>query len=137
IDRIDLNAEAAVDVVTAISLIESALASEVACGGLIHIPFSLMAFLKKNNLIEIQGNEVYSPSGYRIIAGSGYDGSGSDGPADAGETRIYATGPMLIARSNVMMVPENVAEGVNRNINNLTVRAERFYSVGFSCSLLA
>ncbi len=138
IEPFDLNEGGAVDPVTAISLIESALASEVACGGLIHIPFSLMAYMKKQDQAIEVGDDLYSPSGYQIVAGSGYTGSGPDNAAALpGEAWIFATGPMLVARGNVIMVPGSVAEGVNRNINNVTVRAERFYSVGFSCSLLA
>jgi hypothetical protein len=141
ITPVDLNPAGAVNPVVAMSLIESRLAAEIACGGLIHVPFSVMAFLRDRQQIVVPGvqsNEVYSPSGYRIVVGSGYTGSGpANVAAAAGTAWIFATGPMLVARGNVMMVPESVAEGVNRNINNVTVRAERFYAVGFSCSLLA
>lgn len=134
----DLNPGGAVDPVTAISLLESALGDEIACGGIIHVPYALMPYLKANKQVEVEGDDIYSPSGYRIVAGHGYPGTGpANVAAAAGEVWIFATGPMLIARSNVIMVPDSVAEGVNRNINNMTVRAERFYSVGYSCSLLA
>lgn len=134
---VDVNPAGAVDPVTAISLLETALAAEVPCG-FIHVPVSLVAFLKAHKVITVENGELYSPAGYRIVVGSGYPGSGpANVAAAAGEVWIFATGPMLIARGNVIMVPESVAEGVNRNINNITVRAERFYSVGFSCTLLA
>lgn len=135
---VDVNAGGAVDAVTAMSLLETALAEVVTCGGLIHVPFGLMPYLiKHEQAIEING-ELYSPSGSRIIVGQGYAGSGpSNAAALPGESWMFATGPMLVARGNVIMVPESVAEGVNRQINNITVRAERFYSVGFSCTLLA
>jgi hypothetical protein len=135
---IDLNEAGEVDPVTAMSLLETALAEEVTCGGLIHIPFSLMAYMTKHDqIVEIDGG-LYSPSGNRIVVGQGYTGSGPDNAAALpGQSWMFATGPMLVARGNVIMVPGSVAEGVNRNINNVTVRAERFYSVGFSCTLLA
>lgn len=135
---VDVNPGGAVDPVAAFSLLESALGDEVACGGIIHVPVNLVSFLKAHHLLEVQGDELYSPSGYRVVAGNGYPGTGpANAAAAAGEAWIFATGPMLIARSVMMMVPESVAEGVNRQLNNITVRAERFYSVGFSCSLLA
>ncbi len=138
IEPVDLNAAGVVDPVTAMSLLESALGDEVACGGIIHIPFSMMAYMKAQDQVTEVNGELYSPAGYRVVAGHGYTGSG---PANAaalpGQAWIFATGPMLVARGNVIMVPGSVAEGVNRNINNVTVRAERFYAVGFSCSLFA
>lgn len=138
ITPVDINAAGAVNPVAAIALLESALGDETACGGLIHVPANVVAYLAANKQIEVQGDNIYSPSGYQIVAGQGYVGSGpANVAAVAGTAWIFATGPMLIARSNVIMVPDAVAEGVNRQINNITVRAERFYSVGFSCSLLA
>lgn len=134
----DLNPAGAVDPVVALSLLETALGDAIACGGIIHIPNSLVAFLRSFHLLVDIDGELFSPSGYKVVVGTGYPGSGpANVAAAAGESWIFATGPMLIARGNVIMVPETVAEGVNRNINNITVRAERFYSVGFSCSLLA
>lgn len=138
IDPVDLNATGAVEPIAAMSLLETALSEEVACGGLIHVPEILMPFLVDKRLATDINGELYSPSGHRIIVGHGYIGSGPDNAAALpGQAWMFATGPMLVARSNVMMVPETIAEGVNRNINNVTVRAERFYSVGFSCALLA
>lgn len=135
---VDVNPAGAVTPASAISLLESALSNQVACGGMIHIPYNLMAYLKTNKLVDVQGDELYSPSGYRYVVGSGYPGTGPANVAAAANTAwIFATGPMLLARSNVIMVPESVSEGVNRNINNITVRAERVYTIGFSCSLLA
>lgn len=135
---VDINPAGPVDPISAFSKLETALGNEVSCGGIIHVPYSLVPFLLNSRLIEAQGDAIFSPSGYQVVAGNGYPGSGpANVAAAAGKAWIFATGPMLVARSNVMMVPESVAEGVNRNINNITVRAERFYSVGFSCTLLA
>lgn len=133
----DLSAAGAIDPVSAVALLEAELAERVSCGGTLHVPYGLMAYLAKHNLLIVDGDELYSPTGFKIIAGHGYPGSaiGND-PAAAGTTWVFATGPMVIARSNVMMVPDNVSESVDRLINNVTVRAERMYSVGFSCALL-
>lgn len=135
---VDISPTGALDPVTAMALLEERLGDEIACGGLIHIPYGLIAFFIKHHLlINTGGDEYYSPTGFRVVAGHGYPGSGPNNVAAAsGETWIVGTGPMLVARGPVIMVPDEVKEGVNRNINSITVRAERFYAVGFSCSLL-
>lgn len=136
---VDVSPAGSLDPVTAIALLEEQLGDLVACGGTIHVPYGLAAYLVDHRLlINNGGDEYFSPTGFRVVVGHGYPGSGpGNAPAAAGETWIFATGPLVAVRSNVMMVPNNVEEGVNRLINNITVRAERFYAVGFSCSLLA
>lgn len=135
---VDLNPAGAVDAPTAISLIEAAFADEIACGGLIHVPSSVAPFLRSHKQFVEDGGKLYSPGGSRYVVGRGYPGSGpANAAAAAGEAWIFATGDMVLARSNVIMVPETVAEGVNRLVNNITIRAERFYTVGYSCGVFA
>lgn len=138
ISPVDVNAAGAVSPVSAISLLEAALGDAVSCGGIIHVPQGLVGFLKAQRQIEVIDGKLYSPSGYPVVAGQGYPGTGpANVAAVAGTAWIFATGPMLVARSNVIMVPDSVPEAVNRIINNITVRAERVYSVGYTCSLFA
>lgn len=135
---VDINPAGAVNPVDAIALIEAALGDVVACGGVIHIPAQVAAYLADHKLLREEDGELYSPTGYRYVIGHGYPGTGpANAAAAAGESWIFATGPLVSARSNVIMVPDLVPEAVDRNINNITVRAERFYSIGFSCVLLA
>ncbi len=136
---VDINASGALNPVEALSLLEETLGDEVACGGVIHIPYSVVAFLVSQHLLTNNGSDEYfSPTGFRVVAGHGYPGTGpANTPANAGEAWIFATGPLVAARSNVIMVPDQVKESINRNINSITVRAERFYAIGFSCTLLA
>lgn len=135
---VDVSPSGAVDPVTAIALLEARLGSTVACGGTLHVPYGLVGYLAAHRLLIEEDGEYFSPTGFRIVAGHGYPGSGPNNVAAApGETWVFATGPLVIAKSNVFMVPDNVGESVDRRINNVTVRAERFYSVGFSCALLA
>lgn len=135
----DVNPAGAVDIATAFALLEARLGGLVACGGVIHVPYQIVPYLLAQHLLLNNGtDEYFSPSGFRVVAGQGYPGSGpANVPEAAGEIWLFATGPLVIARSNVMMVPNEVSEAVNRQINNVTVRAERFYSIGFSCALLA
>lgn len=128
----------AVDPVTAVALLEDRLGSLVSCGGTLHIPYGLMAYFKAHHLLVEDGDELYSPTGFKIIAGHGYPGTGpANIAASAGETWVFATGPLVVVKSNVIMVPDNIGQSVDRLINNVVVRAQRFFSVGFSCALLA
>lgn len=128
----------ATDPVTAIAYLENRLGQSLACGGTIHVPYGLLTYLQASRLLTERDGAYYTATGARIVAGHGYDGSGPGGvAAAAGETWIYGTGPVILVNSNVMMVPGSIAEAVDRRINDVTVRAERFYAVGFSCVLLA
>lgn len=126
----------------ALGLLEEALTGVVPGGGVIHAPYGLAAFLKNQKLLcggcgEDDGR-YYTPTGMSLVLGAGYPGSGPDNVvAPAGTTWIFGTGPVGIWRSDVFMVPEDLKEGVNRQINDVTVFAERFYAVGFSCALFA
>lgn len=127
-----------VDAVSAIALLENALGDRVPCEGVIHVPYGFAAYLIDHHLLERVGDEYFTPTGYRVVLGHGYTGSGPGNvPAAAGTTWLYGTGSLIIARSNVIMTPEEVKEGINRVINNITVRAERFYAIGFACALVA
>lgn len=135
---VDLAPGGSVDAVSAIAQLENALGDTLACEGVLHVPYGFAAYLIDHRLLERVGDEYFTPTGYRVVLGQGYPGSGpANVPADPGTTWLFGTGPLILARSNVMMVPDGIAEGVNRSVNNVTVRAERFYAVGFSCALFA
>lgn len=133
----DLNVAGAVDPVAAISLMERALGHSSGCG-VIHAPYELGAYLKYFRLLEKVGDAYYTPTGFRIVLGHGYPGSGPAGvAANPGELWIFGTGPVSLLQSNMIQVPENISEGFNRMVNDVEIRAERFYAVGFSCALFA
>lgn len=135
---IDVNPAGAVDIVQAIAILENALGDIVSCGATIHIPYGLLNYLARFHLLVEKDGLFYTPSGTLIIAGHGYPGSGpANVVADPGETWIFGTGPVILVRGNVIQVPDNISQAVDRNLNNVTVRAERFYAVGFSCVDLA
>lgn len=134
----DINGGGALNPVEAMAAMEKALGDKVACGGTLHIPAGLVSFFASYQLLTEEDGVLYSPAGLRVIVGHGYPGSGPNNiAAVAGQMWMFGTGPLLGVRSNVIMVPDLVSEAVNRNLNNITVRAERFYAIGFSCSLLA
>lgn len=139
ISPIDISPAGALDPVSAIAALEDALCEVVACGGVIHIPTGLLTFLVRFNVAKLGDDGIYyTPTGTKLIAGCGYPGSGPGNvPAVAGETWIFGTGPIILVRSNMFTTPDSFGEAVDRNVNNVTVRAEKFYTAGFSCALLA
>lgn len=128
----------AVNPVAAIATLEDAMADTLPNGGLIHVPYGLAAYLQTDRLLIQEGDRTYTPTGNGYVLGAGYPGSGPlNIPADPGETWIFATGPVAVWRSDLYQVPNDLSEAVNRSINDVTVYAERYYAVGFSCAVFA
>lgn len=128
----------ALSVVSAFGALEEALTDVVPGGGIIHVPFGLAAYLADATLLERENGKYYSPTGFPVVMGSGYPGSGPGNvPVSPGITWIFGTGPLGVWRSEAFMNPREVSESINRYRNNITVFSERFYAVGFSCALFA
>lgn len=128
----------AVNPVAAIATLEDVMADTFPNGGLVHVPYGLAAYLENFRLMEREGNRMYTPTGNGYVLGAGYPGSGpANVAADPGETWIFATGPVAVWRSDLYQTPTDLRESVNRSINDVTVYAERYYAVGYSCAVLA
>lgn len=138
ISPVTLSDGGAVSEVSAIAMLEEALTDVVPGGGIIHAPFGLAAYLSRSHLLERAGNKYFSPTGFPIVLGAGYPGSGPGNlVATAGETWIFGTGPLAIWWGELFMNPSEISEGIDRYRNDVTVFAERFYAIGFSCALYA
>ena len=138
IEPVNITTIGALDVVAGIGALEEALTDVVPGGGIIHVPYGLASYLADKGLLERQGDLYFSATGFPIIIGAGYPGSGpANVPADPGTTWIFGTGPVGIWRSESFMVPEDGFEGFDRFRNDLVVFSERFYAVGFSCVVYA
>ena len=128
----------AVNPVAAIATLEDVMADILPNGGLIHVPYGLAAYLENFRLMEREGNRMYTPTGNGYVLGAGYPGTGpANVVADPGETWIFATGPVGVWRSDLYQTPTDLSESIDRSINDVTVYAERYYAVGFSCAVLA
>lgn len=129
----------AVSPVAGIATLESVLADCVPGVGVIHANYGLAAYLANADLLLQDERGYHTPTGQRIALGAGYDGSVGPGGvvAGAGETWVFATGPVAVWRSDIFLTPPRLDEAVDRSLNNVRVYAERVYSVGFSCCLSA
>lgn len=133
----------AVDAVSALFLLERAL-SQCAPGlGLIHINYGLMNYFAYHHLVHLEtepdGTQCYyTKMGQKVVAGAGYPGSGpSNVAALTGENWIFASSQVHALKSEIFLTPDIPKEAINRNLNDITVFAERTWSLGFSCCLFA
>ncbi len=80
-------------------------------------------------------NKATTRLGTEVIIGSGYSGSGPVGHANvtasATNRWMYATGPIEVHLSKSEIVNENLAQGVNASINDMTIKAVRAAAVYF------
>lgn len=136
---IDLTASAGpVGVVGSMAVLESALGDCAPGTGVIHANFGLASYLAANFLINQQGDQWYTVTGQRLAIGAGYPGTGPENiPASPGTTWIFATGPVIVYRSEVFLTPERYKEAFNAKLNSVQVYAERVYAVGWTCCLFA
>lgn len=139
-----LTEECALPPVAAMAALENALADCLPGLGVIHMSPGLATYYASHELLVKCGNdcseagEWRTPRGNKVAIGSGYPGSGPGGsPPVPGTAWMYGTGPVIVARGEIFMNPERRDQAINRQINSETVWAERVYSVGFSCCLIA
>ena len=140
ITPVDLTPEAgALEPVSAIATLESAIVDCIPGGvGVIHFNFGFLPYMANSYLLYERNGQFHTPSGQLIIAGAGYPGTGpGNTPAPAGETWIFATGPMAVYHSEVFFNPSDIDQAVDRSLNNITFWAEQTYSVIWDCCVFA
>lgn len=124
---------AAIDAVTALGLLESALADCYNGVGVIHVPVKLLPTLQFHNLVIPQGGKLKTLNGNLVAVGAGYPGTSPSGVTPAvGETWMYATGAVFMYRGDVQ-VPTDKVSSINRATNTREMIAERTYVLGFDC----
>jgi hypothetical protein len=124
---------AAVDAVTALGLLESALADCYNGVGVIHVPVKLLPTLQFHNLVLAQNGKLRTLNGNLVAVGGGYPSTSPAGVASAaGESWMYATGAVFMYRGNVQ-VPSDRVSSINRATNTREMIAERTYVLGWDC----
>lgn len=140
---IDLTPHAGpVGVVASFGVLESALGECSPGTGVIHANYGLASLLAANRLLyhdyDGDDNVLVTITGQKIVLGSGYPGTGpANIPATPGTTWVFATGPMVVWRSEVFLTPERYAEAMDYKLNSVKVYAERVYAFGWSCCYFA
>lgn len=124
------------DVASVLGQLEAALDDCYHGQGVIHIPREAVATFQAWDLIEDQDGVLLTPSGHRVVIGSGYTASSPGGLAPAAGTAwVYATGAVFGYRSSVL-VP-NTVESFDRTENTYHLTAQRTYLLGWECCHLA
>lgn len=123
-----LNADAATSVLNAVALLEQQIADKGG-DGVIHMrpaPFTQLS-LGYGGAIQVKNGVAYTQLGTKIVPSVGYPGLGPDNASIATTVEwAYATGPIELRRSEVVIVPGSMSEATNRAINLTTFRAERY-----------
>lgn len=98
----------------------------------IHGPRGAIALLAAQQQLVRDGSQLRTWAGSQFAGYGGSPNTGPDGaPAPAGTFWLYVTGPVMIRRSEVLIVPDTLASALNRSTNEVTVLAEREYNVAF------
>lgn len=140
-----LNGSAVTSLVNAIALLENAIAA-TGKAGFIHLsPAAALTASGKHVLWRDDRGPGGAPvlrtvNGTVVIPGYGYVGQskpdGKNAPTGTQEW-IYATGPVEIRRSAPFVLPGTVGEALNRSINKIVYRVERYYVVDWDVQLQA
>lgn len=119
--------------VRAMALLEGWIADNLPGQGVIHLTRSAATFLARKDVITISGSSARTTLGTPVVIGSGYPGSAPDGTAAAeGSEWAYATGPLVVLRSEVFTSTGPGSTLIDTSVNDLTAVAERTYLVGWS-----
>lgn len=94
--------------------------------GMIHAPAPLMHHFAFYGLLEKNGNVWETKSGNIVVPGTGYPGTDTAGAADPGNLWIYGTSPVELRLSEIQVVPGDLAGAIDRETNQIVVRAERY-----------
>jgi hypothetical protein len=127
----------AVNVVTALGLLEGALANCLNGTGIIHVPQSISPVMAGLGLIRQSGQQFRTINGNLVAIGAGYPGTAPDGSAPGlGAGWLYATGPIFAYRSAPKLLSANGAN-IDRSTNTVKAIVERNWLLGYDCCLFA
>lgn len=103
----------------------------------IHMPIRLASLAVEHHLIAPRAGVMYTTTvGSRVVIGD-YPGTAPDGSTPpAGTTWLYATGSVFFAREASPRIISGI-DAFDREVNTLSVLAERTYVIGWDCCLFA
>lgn len=123
----------AIDVATALGLLESALADCYNGVGVIHMPVKALPTFQAHGLVVPQNGKLRTLNGNLVAVGGGYPGTSPSGATTAAdEAWIYATGAVFMYRGDVQ-IPSDKVSSINRTTNTREMIAERTYVLGWDC----
>lgn len=127
------NASTLVSPMNGLAFLEAAIAA-TGRAGMIHVTTRVAVALSSLWLIEKDGPLLRTTgNGTIVVPGSGYPGSAPSGGTAATGTQdwAFATGMVVVRRSGIFLVPDDIKEATDRAQNDVVYRAERYYNVIF------
>lgn len=120
---------AAVSPKEGLALLEEEIASH-GTGGIIHAAPATVAYWSGDYLVEERRGQLRTVGGNTLVVrGAGYiDAAGGSQP---GEEYAWATGPIEYTRSEIVVVPADYAQALDRSINDVLFIAERSYLINW------
>lgn len=121
----------------ALGLLEDAIGG-TGSGGLIHATPGTASAWGEFQLVE-QNGVLLTTVGTPVAVGQGYVGVTLDAyPAalETGQAWAFATGPMNMRRGDITVLPGDVREAMDRELNTVTYRVERPYLLTWDNSFL-
>jgi hypothetical protein len=105
--------------------------------GVIHATPGTVTAWSDGPLVFDKGGVLQTATGVPVVSGDGYIGSSPTTPPTTGKAWAYATGPIKIYRSPVLIVPGTAREALDRQQNVITFLAERDYLAVWDTELQA
>ncbi|MGI5151364.1 hypothetical protein ACQEVC_34210 [Plantactinospora sp. CA-294935] len=123
-----------VSLATAVGLLEEHISDRSGVLGALWVPRKIGAHLAAADLTRLENPRMVAPLGNPYVFAH-TNGAGPAGAAASGEAWLYGTGPVMVRRSQVTM--PRLAEAHDRTTNDVFAIAERFYTIGWSCTVVA
>ncbi|MFE3146571.1 cupin [Streptomyces sp. NPDC059218] len=142
-DAVDLTPpEGPLSIAQGVAVLEGCLAESYGGVGTLHVPAGAAALLGCCNLVEKdpETGNLETLAGNCVVIGAGYSAlnEGPGGvPAEPGTAWLYITGPLIIRRGPVVVVPDRPGPSVNIRNNDRQVIAERTVVVATTCTVCA
>lgn len=131
----------AVFITDGVSLLEAWAGENMSCAPIVHASRGVSTYMADRNLVEPIGQVLYlRGTGSRVSVGGGYLATGPEGvEAPDGEAWLFLTGSVKVMRSPLFHTPPrgDTAAAIDRQINDVTVFAERTYGFTRECGIAA
>lgn len=139
---IDLTPEGGpVSIAQGVAALEGCLAESYGGRGVLHVPTGVAALLGCCNIAHRDaGGTLSTLAGNCITIGAGYSSAnaGPDGePAEDGSAWLYISGPVVVRRGPIDVIPDRAGASIDRRFNDRRVLAERTYVPATTCTVCA
>jgi hypothetical protein len=123
-----------------VAALEGCLAESYGGAGTLHVPAGAAALLGCCQVLSREDGRLQTLAGNCAVIGSGYSvaNSGPDGaPAEPGSAWLYISGPVVIRRGPVDVIPDRAGASIDRRMNDRKVLAERTFVAATTCTVCA